>query len=131
MTSFSFYSNENFALDMVKMLRRLKHTVITSYDAGKANQSIPDNEVLNFATQNNLAVITFNRDDFIELHNNGIQHSGIIICKTDRDYQGQVNFLDEYLQNQESLINRLIRIKKHQKKGCSQQIFVTQEYFTI
>ncbi len=129
MTNFSFYSNENFVLDMVEMLRRLGHTVITSYDAGQANQSIPDNEVLYFATRNNLAVITFNRDDFIELHNNGIQHSGIIICKTDRDYQGQVNFLDEYLQNQESLINRLIRIKKQQKKGFRQQIFVTQEYF--
>jgi hypothetical protein len=129
MTNFSFYSNENFALDMVEMLRRFGHTVITSYDAGQANQSIPDNEVLYFATRNNLAVITFNRDDFIELHNNGIQHSGIIICKTDRDYQGQVNFLDKYLQNQESLINRLIRIKKQQKKGFRQQIFVTQEYF--
>lgn len=129
MTNFSFYSNENFALDMVKMLRRLGHTVITSYDEGQANQSIPDNEVLNFATRSNLAVITFNRDDFIELHNNGIQHSGIIICKTDRDYQGQVDFLNEYLQNQASLINRLIRIKKQQKKGCRQHIFVTREYF--
>lgn len=125
----SFYSNENFDLDMVKMLRELGHTVITSYEAGQANKKIPDNEVLNFATRNNLAVITFNRDDFIELHNNGIQHSGIIICKTDRDYQGQVNFLHEYLQNQESLINRLIRIKKQQEKGFRQQIFVTQEYF--
>jgi predicted nuclease of predicted toxin-antitoxin system len=128
MTNFSFYSNENFALDMVKMLRKLGHTVITSYDAGQANQSIPDYEVLNYATINNLAVITFNRDDFIELHNNNTQHSGIIICKTDRDYQGQIDFLHEYLQNQNSLINRLIRIKKQQKKGSNQQIFITQEY---
>lgn len=129
MAKFSFYSNENFALDMVKMLRRLGHTVITSYDAGQANQSIPDHEVLDYATQNNLAVITFNKDDFIELHNSGIQHSGIIVCKTDRDYQGQINFLHEYLQTQDSLSNRLIRIKKKQKKGLSQQVFVVQEYF--
>jgi hypothetical protein len=27
LTLFSFYSNENFALDMVKILRRLGHTV--------------------------------------------------------------------------------------------------------
>ena len=129
MTNFSFYSNENFALDMVKTLRILGHSVITSYDAGQANQSISDRKVLNYATQNNLIVITFNRDDFIELHNAGIQHSGIIICKTDRDYQGQVDFLHKYLLNQDSLVNRLIRIKKQQKKGLSQQIFVTQEYF--
>lgn len=129
MAKFSFYSNENFALDMVKMLRVLGHTVITSYEARQANQAIPDNEVLNYATRNNLIVITFNRDDFIELHNNGVQHSGIIVCKTDRDYQGQVDFLHSYLQTQSSLVNRLIRIKKQQKKGFSQQIFVVQEYF--
>jgi hypothetical protein len=129
MAKFSFYSNENFALDMVKILRQLKHTVITSYDAGQANQGISDDEVINYATQNNLAVITFNRDDFIELHNNGIQHSGIVICKTDRDYQGQINFFHKYLQTQNSLLNRLIRIKKQQKKGFSQQVFVVQEYF--
>lgn len=129
MARFNFYSNENFALDMVKMLEKLGHSVITSYDAGQANQAIPDNEVLNYATRNNLVVITFNRDDFIELHNTGIQHSGILICKTDRDYQGQVNFLHKYLQERDSLANRLIRIKKQQKKGFSQKVFVVQEYF--
>lgn len=129
MGRFKFYSNENFALEMVKLLRKLGHGVITSYDAGQANQGIPDNEVLNYATRNNLAVITFNRDDFIELHNAEIQHSGIVICKTDRDYQGQINFLHEYLQNQDSLLDRLLRIKKQQKKGLSQKVFVVQEYF--
>lgn len=112
MAKFSFYSNENFALDMVKMLRKLGHTIITSYDAGQANQAIPDQEALDYATCSNLAIITFNRDDFIELHNAGIKHSGIVICKTDRNYQGKVNFLHEYLQNQDDLVNRLIRIKK-------------------
>lgn len=97
---------------MVKVLRELGHTVITSYDAGQANRGIPDDEVLNYATENNLIVITFNRDDFIELHNKNIQHRGIVICKTDRDYQGQIDYLHKYLQNQDNLINRLIRIKK-------------------
>jgi len=129
MVTFCFYADENFALDMVKILRRLGHTVVTSYDSGQANRSISDNKVLDYATRNNLAVITFNRDDFVELHNTGIQHSGIIICKTDRDYQGQISFLSEYLQSQTSLANRLIRIKKKQKKGFNLKIFVTQEYF--
>jgi hypothetical protein len=129
MGKFSFYSNENFALNMVKILRSLGHTVVTSYDVGQANQAIADDEVLNYAINNNLILITFNRDDFIKLHESGIRHSGIIICKSDRDYQGQIDFLHNYLQTQDSLINRLIRIKKQQKKGFSQQIFVTQEYF--
>lgn len=129
MVSFGFYSNENFALDMVKILKVLGYTVITSYEAGQANQSIPDDEVLKYATKNNFVVITFNRDDFIEMHTSGIQHSGIIVCKTDRDYQGQVDCLHNYLQTQNSLVNRLIRIKKQQKKGYSQPVFVVQEYF--
>ena len=129
MTGFSFYSNENFALSMVKMLKALGHDVITSYDAGQANRAIPDDEVLDFATINKLILITFNRDDFIKLHQSGVRHSGIIICKTDRDYQGQVYFLHNYLQTQNSLIDRLIRIKKQQKKGSNQQVFVVQEYF--
>ena len=129
MAELSFYSNENFALDMVKMLRKLGHTVITSDEAGQANQAIPDDEVLNYSTRNNLIVITFNRDDFIKLHKNGIQHSGIIVCKTDRDYQGQVDCLHNYLQTQSGLVNRLIRIKKQQQKGMSKPIFIVQEYF--
>ena len=29
---------------------------------------------------------TPNRDDFIELHNGGVRHEKIIVCKTDRNY---------------------------------------------
>ena len=110
------------------MLRELGHTVITSYDAGQASQGIPDDEVLDYATKNGLIVITFNRDDFIELHNNGVKHKGIVICKTDRDYLGQVAKLQEYLQTQSSLENRQIRVKKQNQKGSKQQNFVIQEY---
>ena len=128
MAKFSFYSNENFALDMVNILRSLGYHVITSYDAGQANQGISDDRVLNYATRNGLILITFNRDDFIKLHQSGLKHAGIIICKTDRDYQGQITKLHEYLQNQTSLTNRLIRIKKQNQRGLKQQIFVVQEY---
>ncbi len=128
MANFSFYSNENFALDMVEILRSLGYTVTTSYDAGQANQGVPDDEVLNYAARNNLTVITFNRDDFIELHRSGFKHAGIIICKTDRDYEGQIKTLHKYLQNQTSLSDRLIRVKKQNQRGSNKQIFVVQEY---
>lgn len=128
MIGFSFYSNENFALALVKMLRGLGHTVITSYDAGQANKGIPDDEVLSYATRNKLILITFNRDDFIELHRSGLEHTRIIVCKTDRDYKGQIKTLHEYLQTQSSLENRLIRIKKQNQKGSNKQIFIVREY---
>ncbi len=58
------YSNENFPMDIVMELRRLGYDVLTSYDAGQANRGIPDEDVLTFATQQEWAVITLNRDDF-------------------------------------------------------------------
>ena len=42
----NLYSNENLSIDLVEILRELNYDVLTSYQAGQANQGIPDNEVL-------------------------------------------------------------------------------------
>ncbi|WP_446340092.1 DUF5615 family PIN-like protein [Coleofasciculus chthonoplastes] len=129
-----FYSNENFPMDIVRELRKLGYDVLTSYDAGQANQGIPDEDVLTFAIQQERAVITLNRDDFIELHRSGIPHNGIIICKTDRDYVGQAQTLHIYLQEERTknpvgtFRDRLIRVKKQNQPKSSRQVFVIQDY---
>ena len=79
-----FYSNENFPLDLVTELRNLGYDVLTSYKAEQANQSISDENVLKFAHSRGRIVITLNREDFISIHRQGIEHSGITICKEDR-----------------------------------------------
>ena len=122
------YSNENFPIDMVVLLRDLGYDVLTSYDAGQANQGIPDADVLTYATQNNRVVITLNRQDFIDLHRKSPDHNGIIICKDDRNYTDQVQTLHTYLENQPSLTNRLIRVLKQNQPKSSQQIFTIREY---
>ena len=125
-----FYANENFANNIIKILRDLEHDVITSLEAGQANQGIPDHKVLIFAQQHNRILITFNRDDFIELHRNGVSHSGIIICKDDRDYLGQAKAIDDFLQSQiQSLSDRLIRFQKQNQPKSHSQSFVFREYF--
>ena len=43
------YADKNFLLFVVEELRRLEHDVLTMYEDGKSNQSIPDNEVLALA----------------------------------------------------------------------------------
>lgn len=48
-------ANENFPYQVVQALRGLGHDVLTSLEAGNANQSIPDEQVLEFATQNRRA----------------------------------------------------------------------------
>lgn len=44
------YSNENFPLPVVEELRRLGHDVLTTHEAGEAGKSVPDEQVLAFAT---------------------------------------------------------------------------------
>ncbi len=124
-----FYSNENFAIDIVQILRDYGHDVLTSYEAGQANQGIPDLEVLLFATSQNRILITFNRDDFIELHRSDMNHMGIIICKDDRDYFGQAKFINDFLQSQaKELSDRLIRIQKQNQPKSSKPVFIIREY---
>jgi len=101
-------SNEKFLQIMVRLLRKKGYDVLTSKEAGQANQGISDQSVLAFGIKRNCIIITLNRDDFIQLHRQNRQHCGIVICKTDRDYQGQISFLNQYLQAQNSLKNRLI-----------------------
>ena len=125
---FRFYSNENFPQIMVRLLREKGYDVLTSKEAGQANQGISDQSVLVFGIETNRIIITLNRDDFIQLHRQNRQHCGIVICKTDRDYQEQISFLDQYLQAQNSLKNRLIRIKKQNQPKSSQGTFIVQEY---
>ena len=98
-----FYSNENLPLDLVTELKTLGYDILTSYEAEQANQSISDKNVLNFAHSRGRVVITFNREDFISLHRQGIEHSGIIICKEDRDYLGQAQKIHEFILNDRQL----------------------------
>jgi predicted nuclease of predicted toxin-antitoxin system len=124
-----FYSNENFPIQMVHHLRSLSYDVLTSYEAGQANQKIPDDQVLQYATTLDRVVLTENRLDFLQLHQTVSRHSGIILCKADRDYLGKVKILHDFLmiQNEMTLENRLIRILKQNMSG-QKQAFRIQEY---
>jgi predicted nuclease of predicted toxin-antitoxin system len=113
----------------VQILRDYGHDVLTSYEAGQANQGIPDPEVLKFATNQNRILITFNRDDFIDLHRSGMNHSGIIICKDDRNYKGQAKFINDFLQSQTTeLSDRLIRSQKQNQPKSKAPVFIIREY---
>jgi hypothetical protein len=80
----SLYSNENFPKRVVEELRRLGHEVLTSYEAGRANQKIPDDQILQFAISQNRAVLTLYRIDFIRFHQDTqAAHAGIIVCTRD------------------------------------------------
>lgn len=84
------YSNENFPLPVVVRLRELGHDVLTSFDAGNANQGVLDPEVLAFAIVQGRCLLTLNRKkDFMRLHRENPAHSGIVVCREDADFIGQ------------------------------------------
>jgi hypothetical protein len=125
---FRFYANENLTTELVETLRQLGHDVLTSYEAGNANQGIPDDQVLTTATAAGRAVLTFNRDDFLTLHRSGIDHGGIVVCKDDSDIGTLGNVLHDYLTSQKTLQNRLLRVLQRNQPGLSQPVFVVREY---
>lgn len=106
------YSNENFPLPVVAALRAFGHDVLTSLNAGNANDAIPDDEVLRYATADRRAVITHNRQDFINLHRLHPDHGGIIVCTVDTDFPALAARIHAQLQAMDSLQGQLIRINR-------------------
>jgi Domain of unknown function (DUF5615) len=53
-----FYADEQFPRAATNYLRLLGHDVLMMQEAGNANQEIPDDQVLAYATAHNRAVLT-------------------------------------------------------------------------
>lgn len=106
------YSNENFPLPVVVELRRLGHDVLTVLEAGRADQTIPDDEVLSFAVQQDRAVLTMNRRHFIRLHSQQPQHAGIIVCTFDRNFLGLAARINAVIQTEGDIAGKLLRVHR-------------------
>lgn len=104
------YANENFPLETVLALRRLGHDVLTTQDAGRAGQAVPDPDVLAFAIDQDRAVVTFNRRDFIRLHAARPAHAGIIVCTADADFTNLARNVHEALSAVLDLHGQLVRV---------------------
>ena len=104
------YSNENFPKPVVERLRHLGHDVLTVLEAGKAEQSIEDNEVLALATSLGRAVLTLNRKHFIRLHRDQPKHAGIIACTYDPDFIAQAERIHVTLKFHPELTGQLLRV---------------------
>jgi hypothetical protein len=106
------YANENFPLQVVQFLRDLGHDVITVAETGKANQSWPDEAVLEFAAQDDRALLTLNRKHFIRLHTSRNDHAGIIACTVDPDFAGQAARIHAEISSAKILNGKLLRINR-------------------
>jgi predicted nuclease of predicted toxin-antitoxin system len=106
------YANENFPLPVVEELRKMGHDVLTAVEAGKANQSVPDEELLEFARSQNRAVLTLNRKHFVRLHESKAPHAGIVVCTVDLDFAAQARRIHDSLGMAGNLSGRLIRVNR-------------------
>jgi Domain of unknown function (DUF5615) len=106
------YSNENFPLPVVEGLRTLGHDVLTSLEAGNANISIPDDQVLQFAYTEQRALLTNNRKHFIHLHKSATPHAGIIVCTYDPDFARQATRISAAIIEASTLNGTLLRVNR-------------------
>ncbi|PSR17932.1 hypothetical protein C8255_09975 [filamentous cyanobacterium CCP3] len=108
------YADEQFPLPVVQRLRALGYDILTAQEAGQANQRVPDDQVLAFATRQHRAVISQNRRDFIRLHQKNPSHSGIVVCSKNLDWDDFTATIYQTLENYESLSGKLIRVTRGQ-----------------
>lgn len=110
----ALYTDEQFPLKAAQHLRWLNYDVLTAQEAGNANQGIPDDVVLAFATSQNRAVLTLNRRDFIRLHAQNSNHSGIVVSKDDVDKIKLAERIHQAIQSEISLDGKLVRVTRPQ-----------------
>ena len=105
-------ADENFPLPAVEALRRRGHDVLTIHEAGKAQQSTPDDIVLKTASADRRAVVTLNRKHFVQLHAKQPLHAGIIVCTFDPDFEGQAQRIHDALESFPQLSGQLVRVNR-------------------
>jgi hypothetical protein len=106
------FSDENVDLGVVAELRRLGYDILTAHEAGRANQHIPDENVLIYATSLGRAVLTMNRRDFHKLHTRTPVHGGIITCTDDRNAAALAQRIHIRTSTQSTLVGQLVRVTK-------------------
>jgi len=96
---------------VIKLLQDLGHNAVSAKDMGKDNQNIPDERVLEYATLQERAVITFNRKNFFKLHPSNSQHDGIIACTYDPEQDRLARNIDQAVNAENGdLKQKLIRV---------------------
>jgi len=110
------YGDENFDVQAMELLRQLGHDTLTVRDAGHGNQGTPDFDVLAFATENNRAVVTFDRRDYFRLHLASPAHAGIVACTYDADSAGLAARIHETIETEKgTLKGAFLRIYRPNK----------------
>ncbi len=72
-----------YAKELVRLLEAVGHQVTTPRQAGTMCRE--DEAHFRYAADNSLVLLTKNPDDFLELHKNDSNHTGILVIYQDND----------------------------------------------
>jgi predicted nuclease of predicted toxin-antitoxin system len=103
-------ANEQVSFRLVDLLKDAELDILTINDLGKDDQRFPDEDVLTLAHLPGRAVITFDRRDYSKLHQQGIAHSGIILCKHNMPINLLAHEIMVLAQSGEDISNKVVRI---------------------
>jgi len=106
------YADENVPAPLTITLRALGHDVLTALEDGRANQRIPDPEVLARAIALGRAVLTNNCWDFHRLHQSQPQHTGIVTFTDDPDFAALAQRIHNRISALSSLAGQLVRVTR-------------------
>ncbi len=107
------YIDEDIEDDVSTLLRRHGHDVLTAREAGLAEMKLSDADQLSFASRVERAIVTHNRWDFVQLHNQVEgKHFGIIVCSRDNGYASLSLRIHEAIIANEPLQGKLIRVNR-------------------
>lgn len=77
----SLYTDEDVTVDLAPALRRRSYIAQSTLEAN--NLALPDEEQLRYATEQGMAILTYNGQDFLPIAESwyfaGLAHSGIIV----------------------------------------------------
>ncbi len=75
-----------------RQLEAAGHQVQTPFEAGIPGQ--PDDVHLQYAAQHKWVLLTYNADDFLNLHEQSAAHTGVLIVYRDTDMTKNMSYVD-------------------------------------
>ena len=105
-------TDENISQLVVNHLRELGYDVRTVAELGKAGQSYPDDHVLQDAAAEQRVLVTHDRKDFRRLHNNGADHTGMVLCTQDTNARRLAERIDVELSKRATIGCDVINVQR-------------------
>jgi predicted nuclease of predicted toxin-antitoxin system len=95
------FTDEHISGRLARALRSHGYDAESCHEAGRADQGIPDEDHLDYASRSGRAILTFNHVDFVRIDaawkRGGQQHAGIVLSPEVQDIGELLRRVERYL----------------------------------